>query len=129
MPNLHNNFFTADRSVTGVGLSAARCTLPPAVQGHDTIFFFVSKYNGARQCIAKVVNRYADLPMRIQVCVAFFAFFLSSFLRLAENKRRKILTGFEAPHVGAPMTLSAHQERCHGLGLAAIQHDESYFLS
>lgn len=41
MPNLHNHFFTADRSVNGVGLSAALFSLPPAAQGHDTISFRV----------------------------------------------------------------------------------------
>lgn len=41
MPNLHNNFFTDDRLVTGVGLSAALYSLPPTAQGHDTIAFRV----------------------------------------------------------------------------------------
>lgn len=43
MSNPHNNFFTADRSVNGVGLSAALFSLLPAAQleGHDTISFRV----------------------------------------------------------------------------------------
>lgn len=89
MLNVHNFFFTADRSVTGVGLSAALCSLPPAVQGHETISF-VSKYNMARFRMVKAVNRHADLPMRFASHFLTLFPYLSSFHRLAENKTRKV---------------------------------------